>query len=126
MVLGTGIDIVSVARIEKSVRRYGKRFLNKIFTHSEIAYSRGRAREVEHLAARFAAKEAVLKAFGTGASGGASVREVEVVNDDRGKPEIILHGATLQLARERHVGRVHLSLAHTDEMAAAQVVIETA
>ena len=124
MIVGTGVDLVSVKRIQESVQRHGTRFLSKVFTQDEIEYSRGRAREFEHLAVRFAAKEAVLKAFGTGAADGVTLRDVEVVNSPNGKPDIVLHGKAYDFAQERGVTRIHLSLSHADEYAIAQVVME--
>lgn len=124
MIAGIGIDLVEVQRIRAVVLRHGDRFLRKVFTPDEIAYSGARARRFEHLAARFAAKEAVLKAFGTGASGGVSLRDVEVVNNADGRPRIVLHGLAIQLAQERRMESIHLSLSHTETVAAAQVIIE--
>jgi holo-[acyl-carrier protein] synthase len=113
-----------VQRIRKSIERHGERFIRKIFTEAEIAYCDKRVRKYEHYAARFAAKEAALKALGTGAAHEAHFLEIEVVNDDRGKPEILLHGQTLETARTQGVCRTHLSLAHTDDLATAQAIME--
>jgi len=126
MIAGVGIDIASVARIRGAIERHGDRFLRKVFRPREIEYCRCRAREFEHLAGRFAAKEAVLKALGTGVADGASLRDVEVVNNDAGKPDVVLHGAAGDLVRARGIARIHLSLSHTDDAAVAQVVMETA
>jgi len=126
MIVGTGVDMVAVKRIQGAVDRHGDRFLKKIFTPAELEYSRNRARMFEHLAARFAAKEGVLKALGTGAARGATLRDVEVVNDELGKPTIRLHGHTRCLADEQQVRRIHLSISHTDDLAIAQVVMERA
>ena len=124
MIVGTGVDLIAVKRIQEAVERHGMRFLSKIFTQNELEYSRGKAREFEHLAARFAAKEAVLKAFGTGAAAGVSLRDVEVVNSPNGKPDVVLHGKAYGFAQVRGVTRIHLSLSHADEYAVAQVVME--
>jgi len=118
------MDVVKVERLRESVERHGERFLEKVFTAAEASYCRERAREFEHLAARFAAKEAVLKALGTGMSGGVSLRDIEVVNSARGRPEIRLHGAAQRIVEERGITRIHLSLSHVEELAAAQVVME--
>jgi holo-[acyl-carrier protein] synthase len=120
MLEGLGIDIVQVARIEKAVARWGERFLQRVFTQRERDYCSRKAHPAESLAARFAAKEAVLKAIGTGLSGGVRWTDVEVVNAESGKPEVRL-GRTL-------VGRVGnrkilLSISHTRELAIAQAAL---
>ncbi len=126
MIIGTGIDIINVARIRKSIERHGERFLHMIFTEAEIAYCEARARKFEHYAGRFAAKEAVLKALGTGAGDETRFREIEVANDEHGKPEILLHGQTLETANAQEVTRVHISIAHCDEFATANAILECA
>jgi holo-[acyl-carrier protein] synthase len=123
-ILGIGLDLVEVARVRASVRRLGERFAQRVFTPDEIAYCAGRARKFEHLAARFAAKEATLKALGTGITGWASMQEVEVVHDAAGRPEIRLRGGVLRRARSLGVKATHLSISHTEGVAAAMVVLE--
>ena len=123
-ILGVGLDLVEVARVRASVRRLGERFAQRVFTPDEIAYCAGRARKFEHLAARFAAKEATLKALGTGITGWASMQEVEVVHDAAGRPEIRLRGGVLRRARSLGVKATHLSISHTQGVAAAVVVLE--
>ena len=123
-ILGIGLDLVEVARVRASVRRSGERFAKRVFTPDEIAYCAGRARKFEHLAARFAAKEATLKALGTGITGWASMQEVEVVHDAAGRPEIRLRGGVLRRARSLGVKATHLSISHTEGVAAAVVVLE--
>ena len=125
-ILGVGLDLVEVARVRASVRRSGERFAQRVFTPEEIAYCAGRARKFEHLAARFAAKEATLKALGTGITGWASMQEVEVVHDAAGRPEIRLRGGVLRRARSLGVTATHLSISHTESVAAAVVVLEGA
>lgn len=125
MIVGIGTDIIKVDRISRSVTRYGEKFLKRVYTDREIAYCAARKRETEHLAGRFAAKEAALKALGTGVSGGATLRGVEVTNDDSGKPEITLHGGTLEAARERGIRIVHISISHAGEFATAYAVAES-
>lgn len=124
MILGTGVDIVNVGRIRESVERNGERFLGKLFLPAETEYCFSGAREYEHLAARFAAKEAFLKALGTGASQEAGFREIEVTRDERGRPGIRLHGRAAAFAAEKGVLRMHLSISHEKEFAIAQVVLE--
>jgi len=123
-ILGIGLDIVAVCRIRSAVRRSGERFLKKVFTLAEARYCSGRAREFEHLAARFAAKEATLKALGTGITGWAALQEVEVVRRPSGKPRLLLRGEALRRALSLGVTAAHLSLSHTDQIAAAEVVLE--
>jgi holo-[acyl-carrier protein] synthase len=124
IILGIGLDLVEVKRMRASVRRSGERFSKRVFTPEEIAYCAGRARKFEHLAARFAAKEAALKALGTGITGWASMQEVEVVHDAAGRPEIRLSGGVLRRARSLGVTATHLSISHTEGTAAAMVVLE--
>ena len=123
-IVGIGLDIVAVSRIRRAVRRSGERFLKKVFTPGEVRYCEGRAREFEHLAARFAAKEAALKALGTGITGWAALQEVEVVREPSGRPGILLRGEVLRRARLLGVTAAHLSLSHTEQLAAAEVVLE--
>jgi holo-[acyl-carrier protein] synthase len=113
-----------VARVRASIKRSGEHFEKRVFTPGEIAYCAGRARKFEHLAARFAAKEATLKALGTGITGWASLQEVEVVHDAAGRPEIQLRGGVLRRARSLGVKATHLSISHTKGVAAVVVVLE--
>ena len=123
-IIGIGLDIVAVARMRAAVRRSGARFVKKVFTPGEARYCSGRAREYEHLAARFAAKEAALKALGAGITGWAALQEVEVVREAGGRPRLSLRGGVLRRARSLGVTAAHLSLTHTDQFAAAVVVLE--
>ena len=123
-ILGIGLDLVEVARVRGLVRRAGGRFAKRVFTPDEIAYCAGRARKFEHLAARFAAKEATLKALGTGITGWTSMQEVEVVHNAAGRPEIRLRGGVLRRAQSLGVKATHLSISHTEGVAAAMVVLE--
>jgi holo-[acyl-carrier protein] synthase len=124
VIVGVGTDITEVARIRDMVERHGDRFLKRVFTDEELCYAMDRARREEHLAVRFAAKEAVLKAIKTGVGPGTSLHEVEVLRGDKGEPEIRLHGRTAQVAAARGVRRVHLSLSHTESYGLAFVVCE--
>ena len=123
-IVGVGLDIVEVSRIRSAVRRSGERFLKKVFAPAEVRYCSGRAREFEHLAARFAAKEATLKALGSGITGWAALQEVEVVRNPSGRPGLLLRGETLRRALSLGVTAAHLSLSHTGQFAAAEVVLE--
>ena len=125
MIAGIGSDIVSVQRIREAADRHGRRFLDRIFTADELAYSRGKVREFEHLAARFAAKEALTKALGTGVSGGILLTDAEVRNNAEGRPEMALHGRAREAADALGVRRIHLTLSHADAYAVAFVVLET-
>ncbi|EGO64295.1 holo-ACP synthase [Acetonema longum] len=122
MILGIGIDIVEVDRMDSAIRRDA--FVKRIFTEQEQRYCEGRGvQKAASYAARFAAKEAVLKALGTGMSGGGTWLEVEVVSDPHGRPVISLHGFFAALAAKQRVSKIHLSLTHAREYAAAQAVL---
>ena len=124
-VAGLGIDLVDVARFSRIAARHDPGFLNSLFTPAELAWCRRRRRPDEHLAARFAAREAVLKALGTGLVGLMSWRDIEVVPGDApGVATLRLGGAVGDEARRRGIGRVHLALTTTRSLAAACVVIE--
>lgn len=124
MILGTGIDIVAVKRIKEAEARWGERFLNRIFTEGELKYSFNHKSPHIHLAARFASKEAMMKALGTGLRQGVTWKDIEVVNRDSGKPEITLHRKTKELAGSMGIKDIHVSIAHDDGYAVAQVVVE--
>lgn len=128
MIAGIGIDVIDVARIREALARpkTGARFRARVFTPGEIAYcERRRVAAAQSYAARFAAKEAVMKALGRGFGDGLGWREIEVVRAD-GPPRLVLSGAALRLARDRGIARLHLSLAHTAEQAVAYVIAEGA
>lgn len=124
MIKGIGTDIVEVGRLERATRRHGQGFLARLFTAAEIEYCEGKWRRFESYAARFAAKEAFLKALGTGGRDGISWQDMEVVRDARGRPELVLSGNALQAARRLGVARVFLSLSHTGGHATAVTVLE--
>jgi len=126
-ILGTGIDIVEVARVRRALERVltGGRFRARVFTDREIAYceSRGRAR-YQSYAARFAAKEAAMKALGTGWNRHVGWREIEVTRERGRPPQLVLSGKAAEFARRRQVKRFHLSLTHSAEQAIAHVIAE--
>lgn len=124
MILGIGVDIVEIDRIRQSRERQGERFFEMVFLPDEAAYCRGKANLDQHLAVRFAAKEAVMKALGTGWSDGVTFRGIEVVREGDGAPRVVLHGKTKARAGAMGVQRAHLSLSHTERYAVAQVVLE--
>jgi holo-[acyl-carrier protein] synthase len=125
MIVAIGIDIIEVARIREVLART-PRFRERVFTPAERAYcdSRG-AVAAQHYAARFAAKEAALKALQTGWRGGISWQDVEVASRESGAPYLVFHGPVLELFNNSGAGTAHLSLSHTTEHAIAQVVLET-
>jgi holo-[acyl-carrier protein] synthase len=124
MILGIGTDLIEIARIAESIRRYGDRFLQRIFTSREIEYCQRKKNAAESFAARFAAKEAGAKALGTGISHGVGWLELEVTREPSGKPGLQLSGRAAERASGLSVARVSLSLTHTAELALAVVVME--
>ena len=121
-IAGHGIDLVEVARIARLIDDHGQRFLDRCFTAHERGCAEGTKRRAEHLAARFAAKEAVLKALGTGLTGGIAWTDIEVVRQDSGAPSIRLHNEAAKLAASSGVSRWLVSLTHTGGHAAASVI----
>jgi holo-[acyl-carrier protein] synthase len=121
---GLGIDLVEISRVEALLARHEDRFLERVFTLGEIAQSQGRSNRAQHLAARFAAKEAAMKALGTGLDQGISWQDVEVMGDNAGAPQLQLHAAAAARAATLGITRWHVSLTHTDSAAAAVVVGE--
>lgn len=121
-ILGHGIDIVSVPRIAESIQRHGDRFLERVFCAGEREYARGRQRENEHLAGRFAAKEAVLKALGTGWRNGIAWTDVEVVLQPSGAPVIRLGGEAQRIAEQAGITDWSISISHTPEYAVASAI----
>lgn len=124
MIVGTGIDIVEVPRIAQSIERFGERFLKRVFTASEIRYCESKANRNERFAARFAAKEAAMKAIGTGMRGGVTWKDFEVGREPSGRPTMLLHGKAEQVALTLGVRRTHVSVSHTEEYAVAYVLVE--
>lgn len=116
--LAVGVDIIEIERVRRVLARYDRRFLTRVYTAEEAAFCRGRVAE---LAARFAAKEAVMKALGTGARG-VAWREIEVLPDGRGKPLVYLYGGALRRAQELGLAALDVSLSHSKEYALAMVV----
>lgn len=124
MIVGTGVDLCEVPRIRQSVERFGDRFLQRIYTDRERAYVARKANKFERYAARFAAKEAGMKAIGTGWRHGITWRDFEVANLPSGKPTLLFHGVAGQIAAKLGVVNVSLSVTHTAEMAMAMVILE--
>ncbi len=124
MILGLGIDIVDIHRVKRIAGEYGDDLLRRVFTEREAEYCRAKKNPEINLAARFAAKEAFLKALGTGLRGKIEWREIEVVNDHLGKPSFELYGAAREALSAKGAAYVHLSITHTADYAAAVVVVE--
>ena len=122
MIIGIGTDIAEVARIAKSIENNS--FKEKVFSKAEIVYCEGKVNKAESYAARFAAKEAFFKALGTGWRGGVAFNEVEVVNDELGKPSINVIGTTADLIQDRNIKNIHVSLSHIKEIAMATIILE--
>jgi holo-[acyl-carrier protein] synthase len=124
MILGTGVDIAEVPRIRETIERFGDRFLHRIFTEGEIRYCERKARRFESYAARFAAKEAGMKALGTGWSRGVRWRDIEVVRPKGRRPTIQFHGEAAAIAEKLGTKNIALSITHTSEEALAHVILE--
>ena len=124
MILGTGIDIIEVERIRASHEKFDKRFTSRILLAAEIEYCLRHKDPAPFLAARFAAKEAVSKAFGTGICAKLGWHDIEVAKYDSGEPYVILHGKGLDLLDERGGDLVHLSISHTAQHATAMAILK--
>ena len=124
MIIGSGIDLTEIGRIQQSMDRYGKRFLNRVYTPAEQAYCLRKRNSAESFAARFAAKEAAAKALGTGISHGVNWLEIEVVREPSGRPNIQFHGRAAEIAQRLGVAHAALSITHTSSLAMASVLLE--
>lgn len=124
MIVGVGIDAVSIGRIAGLIEKYGQRFLKKIFTEDEIAEGLGRRDAAQYFAARFAAREAFFKALGTGWGRGISLREVSVIREESGRPHLSLSRRAREAAESRGASISHLSLSHEAGTAQAIVILE--
>ena len=124
IIVGTGVDIAEVPRVAAAIERFGERFLKRVFTAAEVRYCRSKHNAVERFAARFAAKEAALKAIGTGWRLGVAWTDVEVRREPGGRPTIGFTGKAADFAARLGVKRTSLSMSHTKEHAIAQVILE--
>ena len=124
MIVGTGVDLAEAPRIRASIERFGARFIDRIYTPAEIAYVERKANKYERYAARFAAKEAGMKAIGTGWRHGVRWQDFEVANLRSGKPTLHLHGVAARVAETLGVRHIALSLTHTKELGMAHVILE--
>lgn len=122
VIVGLGTDIVEVERISKMIERHGDSFVNRIFTPGEIAYCRQRKFSAEPFAGRWAAKEAVMKALGTGFIQGTHFQEIEVVTEESGRPRVVLHGSTADLAKQLGIGEILVTMSHCREYATATAI----
>jgi holo-[acyl-carrier protein] synthase len=125
MIVGTGIDIAEVPRVAEAIERFGERFLRRVFTEEEIRYCDSKANRIERYAARFAAKEAAMKALGTGWNRGVRWRDIEVSRQPGGRPTITFYGVAAEFAAKLGTKNVALSLSHTPEHAIANVILES-
>src|SRR5256885_15827882 len=125
-VLGIGVDLVECARIERSLDRFGEKFLRRVFTEGEIEYSMSMKFPERHLAARFAGKEAVSKAFGTGIGKAMGWRSIDIRKKESGEPFLVFSGSAEELAAKRGVTSALITLSHTEHHAIACVVLESA
>ena len=123
-VVAHGVDMVDCKRLGEAIGRHGDRFLKRIYTPAELDYCLGRKRELEHLAGRFAAKEAVLKVLGTGLIAGMEWTEIEILNEPSGQPVVTLSGEVLAVAEEAGIGRIFISISHIKTHAIASAVAE--
>ena len=124
MIFGTGIDIIEVDRIKHSIQKYSDRFKKKIFTQKEIDHCHSQADPAKHFAARFTAKEAVLKCFGTGMTGGILWKDIEVDKLNSGQPVLNLHGNGKKLFNQLNLKHIHVSITHDKTYAAAHAIAE--
>jgi holo-[acyl-carrier protein] synthase len=124
VIVGSGVDLVEVARIQDAIGRYGTRFVTRIYTEREIGYVEQKANRFERYAARFAAKEAGMKALGTGWRRGVQWKDFEVANLPSGRPTLLLHGAARIIADQLSIRQISLSLTHTAETGLAFVIFE--
>jgi holo-[acyl-carrier protein] synthase len=125
MIYGTGIDIVEISRFERFVQESNDALLTRLFTPQELSYCSVKKKSAQHYALRFAAKEAFFKASGLGLRDGMSWRDVEVVNNDLGKPDLRLHGRAAEIFTELGLHKVHTALSHDGAYAVAMVVLES-
>ena len=122
MIVGTGVDIIEVERVKNALDEWGERFLNRVFTQRELDYVNTKKFSHESLAARFACKESVLKAFGDTRTG-IQLKSIEVINDSRGKPEIVLHGEAKEFAKKNQLDNIIVSMSHTANYAVSNAIL---
>jgi holo-[acyl-carrier protein] synthase len=123
LIFGTGIDIIEVERVENQISN-SSGFRETIFTKREIEYCESKKNKAQHYAARFAAKEAFFKAMGTGWRDGMAFIEIEILNNDLGKPEVFLHGKTKEVSEKQAINNIHVSLSHIKNLVTAIITLE--
>jgi holo-[acyl-carrier protein] synthase len=124
VIVGLGLDIAEIDRIEAAIKRHGATFLERIYTPAEVAYCEKHKSKYERYAARFAAKEAAMKALGTGWSHGVRWRDIEVAREAGGKPTLLLDGAAREIADRLGVKHIALTITHSGNLALAEVIFE--
>jgi len=124
MIVGIGVDVVDIRRLRRALERQGERFMRRIYTAGEQEYCRAHRDPAPYFAARFAAKEALFKALGTGWAQGVTWLDAEIRNNDQGAPWLALRGRTEEASRELSVQKIHLSLSHSEGAAVALVILE--
>jgi holo-[acyl-carrier protein] synthase len=126
MIFGIGLDLVDITRVQENLQRFGEKFEDKMFTPHEREYCRGKVKPAIHYAARFAAKEAFVKALGSGMAHGITWHDIEILSKNGWKPRLNISGRAAELVAERGVGMMHITLSHAENHAAAMVVLEKA
>ena len=124
MIYGIGTDLVEVSRIERILQRWGEHFVMKVYSHDEIDYCKRRASPAQHFAARFAAKESFLKSLGIGLGMGVSLKDIELINNQDGKPMLRIHRKAESILCEEGIKAVHVSVTHTNKYAHTVVILE--
>ena len=124
MIHGTGVDLIEISRIKNSIQKYSGKFEDRVFTAKEIDYCRSKADPFKHFAARFAAKEAVLKSLGTGMAEGISWKDMEILNQESGQPVLNLSGKGRDIFDSLNLSTIHISMTHDKQYAVAQAIAE--
>jgi len=124
MIHGTGVDLIEISRIKNSIQKYSGKFEERVFTSKEIDYCRSKADPFKHFAARFAAKEAVLKSLGTGMAEGISWKDMEILNQESGRPVLSLSGKGRDIFNSLNLRDIHISITHDKQYAVAQAIAE--
>jgi len=124
MIFGTGLDIIEVKRIKNSIEKYSPKFEKRVFTSSEITYCKSQGDPIKHFAARFAVKEAVSKCLGTGITGALGFQDMEVINEDTGRPVLKMTGKGKELFQKLKLKSIHISISHDSTYAIAHAIAE--
>ena len=124
MIFGTGLDIIEVKRIKNSIEKYSPKFEKRVFTSSEITYCKSQGDPIKHFAARFAVKEAVSKCLGTGITGALGFQDMEIINEDTGRPVLKMIGKGKELFQKLKLKSIHISISHDSTYAIAHAIAE--